>query len=75
MIDGMLKFKNCAGAEDLQGVDSEHDVNMTDLVTASAMNTADTEECRQRMTHYGTVHTLNAADTELTLNAIDSEPH
>ena len=52
MIDGMLKFKNCAGAEDLQGVDSEHDVNMTDLVTASAMNTADTEECRQRMTHY-----------------------
>ncbi len=30
MIDGMLKFKNCAGAEDIQSVDSEHDMNMTD---------------------------------------------
>ena len=26
MVDGMLKFKNCAGAEDIQGVDSEHDM-------------------------------------------------
>ena len=30
MVDGMLKFKNCAGAEDIQSVDSEHDMNMTD---------------------------------------------
>ena len=29
MVDRMLKFKNCAGAEDLQSVDSEHD--MTDM--------------------------------------------
>ena len=25
MVDGMLKFKNCTGAEDIQSVDSEHD--------------------------------------------------
>ena len=25
MVDGMLKLKNCAGAEDIQSVDSEHD--------------------------------------------------
>ena len=48
MVDGMLKFKNCAEAEDIQGVDSEHDRL---LVTASALNTADTEEYRRRMTH------------------------
>ena len=30
VVDGMLKFKNCAGAEDIQSVDSEHDMNMTD---------------------------------------------
>ena len=30
MVDRMLKFKNCAGAEDIQGADSEHDMNMTD---------------------------------------------
>ena len=30
MVDGMLKFKNCAGAEDIQSADSEHDMNMTD---------------------------------------------
>ena len=30
MVDGMLKFKNCAGAEDIQSVDSEHDMNTTD---------------------------------------------
>ena len=42
--------------------------------TASALNTADTEEYRRRMTHW-TVHTLNTIDTELTLNATDSEPH
>ena len=75
VVDGMLKFKNCAGAEDIQSVNSERDINMTDSWwTASALNTADTEEYRQRMTHW-TVHTLNATDTELTLNAIDSEPH
>ena len=28
--DGMLKFKNCAGAEDIQSVDFEHDMDMTD---------------------------------------------
>ena len=44
------------------------------LVTASALNTADAEEYRRTMTHW-TVHTLNATDTELTLNATDSEPH
>ena len=60
----MLKFKNCAGAEDIQGADSEHDMDMTDSCwTASALNTADTEEYRQRMTHW-TVHTLNTTDTE-----------
>ena len=64
----MLKFKNCAGAEDIQSVDSEHDMNMTDSWwTASALNTADTEQYRRRMTHW-TIHTLNATDTELTLN-------
>ena len=67
--------KNCAGVEDLQSVDSEQDMNMTDAWwTASALNTADTEEYRRRMTHW-TVHTLNTTDTELTLNAIDCEPH
>ena len=30
MVDGMLKFKNCAGTEDIQSVDSEHDMDMTD---------------------------------------------
>ena len=35
MVDGMLKFKNCAGAEASQSVDSEHDVNMTDSFTKS----------------------------------------
>ena len=30
VVDGMLKFKNCAGAEDMQSADSEHDMNMTD---------------------------------------------
>ena len=30
MVDGMLKFKNCAGAKDIQSVDSEHDMNITD---------------------------------------------
>ena len=30
MVDGMLKFKNCSGAEEIQSVDSEHDMNMTD---------------------------------------------
>ena len=30
MVDGTLKFKNCAGAEDSQSVDPEHDVNMTE---------------------------------------------
>ena len=48
MVDGMLKFKNFAGAEDIQSVDSEHDRL---LVTASALNTADTEEYSRRMTH------------------------
>ena len=67
----MLKFKNCAGAEDIQSVDYEHDRL---LVTASALNTADAEVYRRTMTHW-TVHTLNATDTELTLNATDSEPH
>ena len=66
VADGMLKFKNCAGAEDLQSVDSEHD--------GLLVNTADTEEYRRRMTHW-TVRTLNATDAELTLNATDSEPH
>ena len=71
----MLKFKNCAGAEDIQSVDSEHDMNMTDSWwTASALNTAGTGEYRWRMTRW-TVHTLNATDTELTLNTTDSEPH
>ena len=71
VVNRMLKFKNCAGAEEIQGVDSEHDMNMTDSWwTANALNTADTEEYRRR-----TLHTLNAADTELTLNTIDSEPH
>ena len=65
------KFKKCAGAEDIQSVNSERDVNMTDSErdinmtdserdinmtdswwTASALNTADTEEYRQRMTHW-----------------------
>ena len=65
----------CAGAEDIQGVDSEHDMNMTDSWwTASALNTADTEEYRRGMAHW-TVHSLNATDTELTLNTIDFEPH
>ena len=48
MVDGMLQFKNCEGAEDIQIVDSEHDRL---VVTASALNTADTEEYRRRMTH------------------------
>ena len=75
VVDGMLKFKNCAGAEDIQSEDSERDMNMTDsMVTASALNTADAEEYRRTMTHW-TVHTLNATDTEPTLNATDSEPH
>ena len=75
VADGMLKFKNCAGAEDLQSADSEHDMNMADSWwTASALNTADTEVYRRRMTHW-TVHALNATDTELTLNTMDSEPH
>ena len=69
VVDGMLKLKNCAGAEDIQG---EHDI--TWQWTASALNTADTEEYRRRMTHW-TVHTLNATGSGLTLNAIDSEPH
>ena len=30
MVDRVLKLKNCAGAEDIQGVDTEHDMNMTD---------------------------------------------
>ena len=64
VVDGMLKFKNCAGAEDIQSVDSEHDMNMTDSWwTGSALNTAVTEEYRRRMTHW-TVHTPNATDTE-----------
>ena len=70
-----LWLTGCAGAEDIQGVDSEHDMNMTDSWwTASALNTADTEEYRRGMAHW-TVHTLNATDTELTLNTIDFEPH
>ena len=74
VVDGMLNLKNCAGAEDIQGVDSEHGMNMTDSWwTASALNTADTEEYRQRMTHW-TVHTMNAIDTELTLNAKTLNP-
>ena len=49
-------------------------MNMTDSWwTASALNTADTEEYRRRMTHW-TVHTLNAIDTELTLNAKTLNP-
>ena len=51
MVDGMIKFKNCAGAEDIQSVDSEHDMTDMTLLPASALNTA---------------------DTEMTLNAIDS---
>ena len=75
MVDRVLKLKNCAGAEDIQGVDTEHDMNMTDSWwTASALNTAETEEYRRRMTHW-TVHTLNATDAELIPNAIDSKPH
>ena len=31
MVDGMSKLKNCAGAEDIQSVDSEHDMDMTDF--------------------------------------------
>ena len=44
VVDGMLKLKNCTGAEDIQSVDSEHDMNMTDSWwTASALNAADAE--------------------------------
>ena len=39
VVDGMLKFKNCAGAEDLQGVDSEHDRLL--------VNSQCSEHCRQ----------------------------
>ena len=41
MVDGMLKFENCAGAEDIQSVDSEHDMDMTVLV-----NSQFSEHCR-----------------------------
>ena len=47
----MLTFKNCAGAEDIQSVDSEHDMDMTLGEQPVLLNTADTEECRRRMTH------------------------
>ena len=74
VIDGMLKFKNCAGAEDIQSVDSEHDMNTTDswlqpvLWTLQTLKSTDGQWPTE-------VHTLNATDTELTLNATDSEPH
>ena len=80
----MLKFKNCAGAEDIQSVDSEHDINMSDSWwTAGALNTADTEEQTENdplnSTHperyrHWTLQTLNPTDnwildwTLLTLN-------
>ena len=48
MVDRMFKLQTYAGAEDLQSVDYEHDRL---LVTASALNTADTEEYRRRVTH------------------------
>ena len=41
MVDGMLKFKNSAGAEDIQSVDSEHDMNITPLVNSQC-----SEHCR-----------------------------
>ena len=50
VVDGMLKFKNCAEAEDIQSVDSEHEHDRL-LVTASALNTADAEEYKRTMTH------------------------
>ena len=45
MVDGMLKLENCAGAEDLQSVDSEHDMNMTDRLL---VNSQYCEQCRHR---------------------------
>ena len=42
MVDGMIKFKNCAGAEDIQSVDSEHD--MTDMTLL--VNSQCSEHCR-----------------------------
>ena len=75
MTDSERDINMTDSERDINMTDSERDINMTDSWwTASALNTADTEEYRQRMTHW-TVHTLNATDTELTLNAIDSEPH
>ena len=84
VVDGMLKFHNCAGAEDIQSVDSEHDMNMSDSWwTAGALNTADTEEQTENdplnSTHperyrHWTLQTLNPTDnwildwTLLTLN-------
>ena len=62
VIDGMLKFKNCAGAEDIQSVDSEHDMNTTDswlqpvLWTLQTLKSTDGQWPTE-------VHTLNATDT------------
>ena len=51
MVDGMLKFKNCTGAEDIQSVDSEHDMDIKLSMNSQCLNTADTKEYRRRMTH------------------------
>ena len=73
VVDGMLKFKNCAGAEDIQSVDYEH--NMTDSWwTASAVNTADTEGTDGGWpTEQYTPWTLQTLNWHWTL--IDSEPN
>ena len=57
VVDGMLKFKNCAGAEDIQSMDFERDMNTTPLLVNS--------QCSEHCRHW-TIHTLNATDTELT---------
>ena len=73
MVDGMLKFENCAGAEGIQSVDSEHDMDMKLWVNSQCLSTADRKSTDGDDPLNSTY--LNATDTELTLNAIDSEPH